>query len=731
MNAFRYSPLKSQRQGVALTLVLAVMALLLVLVLAILRFGETETRAAKIVTQISEARHLAELPPNLVMGQIREATSGLGQEKTWTSQPGMIRVFGTEPATPPTGRSKLVGAWKLYSSGQMVVGEGFDAVAEATSLNGWELQPATFTDLNAPVAVPQPGGALRRVHPIVEPSAAGVIDGFSIQAGLSGVTPERPVPMPVRWLYVLRDGRFALPMEENDGVAQFDGGSVHAENPVVGRIAFWTDDESCKVNINTASEGTPWDVPRSTSWTDRNYARYVPAQNEFQRFPGHPATTCLSTVLGAFDVRFQWKDPGLNDMGAVTSAAYVPFLESMYSITPRVNHGSTSNNTQGGSAAVSTSLAAALSGLPVKQERLYVSVDELFFNPERARNAAGAGAAPLSADEVNTARFFLTAHSRAPETNLLNRPRVSLWPAQSASATTQTAKDKLLGFCARVAGRQVAWQRASMWTSASAPGSSQSPTADFALPGNQTLFHYLQKLTAKPVPAFRTETFLGKYGQDNRNQILCEVFDMQRWGLNSWTALYDPGTAKLDAKQSYFYLPPRAYTGKNSTYIGEACAVPTRISSLPNNAPLPGPALALKAFGRFPTIVEVAVVFMATEVLAKDGKPHTATSEGTVPLDEVNNLTHAYGADGWADVTTKIRAYLILQPFTPAIGMPPYTANIRYKIKGLETWKVNGQPLFPAGIQNATNRAWRPAGPIENAHATAYTGLHAQFLKGN
>ena len=56
--------------------------------------------------------------------------------------------------------------------------------------------------------------------------------------------------MPVEWLYVLEDGSYATAAS-----ATGDEVSVPAatkDNPVVGRIAFWADDESCKVNINTA-----------------------------------------------------------------------------------------------------------------------------------------------------------------------------------------------------------------------------------------------------------------------------------------------------------------------------------------------------------------------------------------------------------------------------------------------------------------------------------------------
>lgn len=705
----------------ALVLVLSVLVLMMVLVLGLLSMGSSETRSAGAFSRSVQARTLTELPVNVTMAQIRKATSGLDTSRTWTSQPGMIRVFGTVPNSS-LGRSNLEKAYKLYSSDVMEADSSFSVAAETAAMKDWNTQEALFTDLNAPVSVLQSDGTMHRSYPILDPAALGKMDGFSLAAsGAPGATIGQPMPMPVRWLYVLQDGRLVVPTSGTGAKAKFDAAVVTKNNPIVSRIAFWTDDESCKVNINTASEGTPWDVPRSTSWTDRNYGGYVPAQNEFQRFPGHPAMTCLSPVLGGFDARFQWKDPGLNANGAVTSTPFQTFLQDTYSLLPRTNYGASGESSWGGSKTITS-----LTGTPVKRERLFASVDEFFYHSNRTRNGELSGVAPLDAEEMNVARFFLTAHSRAPETNVFNRPRISLWPMQANKSAPRTPKDKLLTFCATLAGQEVAWHRASDWQSTTNQGSSQSPTLDFNLSHNQRLFHYLQKLTSQPVPGFGTDTFESKYGKNNRNQILLQIFDMERWGLNSWCSLNDPASNTLDKTKSYFYLPPRAFSGSNPNYLGEASAVPTVVTALPNgDTP---PAGKLKAFGRFHTIVEAAVVFMATAVEGTDGKPVTAASGGT-PLDKVNNLTGAAGADGYADKTLKMRAYVVLQPFCPTVGMPPFTANIRYKIKGLESWTSNGQPLFPSNLSTLFNRATSPAGANnENAHATSYTGLHGQFV---
>ena len=58
--------------------------------------------------------------------------------------------------------------------------------------------------------------------------------------------------MPVKWLYVLHDGKIVSPTTATNSTLAIPG--VTKDNPVTGRIAFWTDDETCKVNINTASK---------------------------------------------------------------------------------------------------------------------------------------------------------------------------------------------------------------------------------------------------------------------------------------------------------------------------------------------------------------------------------------------------------------------------------------------------------------------------------------------
>ncbi|WP_306301468.1 Verru_Chthon cassette protein A [Verrucomicrobium spinosum] len=665
--------------------------------------GSSEARSSAAISQVAQARQLTDMPVSIVMAQIRGATSNLGISKTWSSQPGMIRVFGTE-AGAVAGRSKLHSAWRLYSSDKMSEdGATFSAAGEVASLATWQGDPAHFTDINEPVTRLDPGGNIHRVFPVLDARALKAaaaesekLEGFGVSVGgAPAATADHPFPMPVRWLYVLQDGRVVAPSGGTGGSATFNSAEVTSSNPVVGRIAFWTDDESCKININTASEGTGWNMPRSTSWSDRNFAYFPPAQNEFQRFPGHPAMVSLSPVLQAFDPKYAYQFPEVQIDGTVSNkTSYQDWLRGIYSLLPRVQLGDAGQGSMGGT------IVPSDAGIPLKRERLFASLDEMFYGSafaggQRRPNAAGGA---LDATDLEMGRFFMTAHSRAPEVNLYNRPRVSLWPLQ-VDKSKRTAKDKLIAYCSTYGKQLGGFQRVSTWQSNAAQGSSQGPTQDFQLEENQKIFGYLQKLTRAPVPGFGIETFDTKYGSLNRNQILLQMFDLVRWGVNGNNAFEPP---------VYHYLPPGVYTGAGSSATAEASAVPV----VAEGTAAEGFGKKLKAFGRYPSIVEASIIFMATDVeLKTDGSPVDVVA----PLNQ-------------ADKTNRMRAFLVLQPFTPVVGTPPFTPNVRFRIKGLEQWKVNGQNLgFPA---DAVNRVWTTSSVTgDRGQTTAYTFLNNQFYK--
>src|SRR6202012_954539 len=90
--------------------------------------------------------------------------------------------------------------------------------------------------------------------------------------------------------------------------------------------------------------------------------------------------------------------------------------------------------------------------IPQKTDRLYASVDEMMFstNMSTATNRVGnqLGGTTIANTQVQSANFFLTAHSRAPEVNLFNEPRIVTWPVCTTNSPAyRTTYDSLLAFC--------------------------------------------------------------------------------------------------------------------------------------------------------------------------------------------------------------------------------------------------------------------------------------------
>lgn len=538
---FRKQNPKSQisRRGAALVVTLAILVLVTVLVLSLfLSVTSERTESAAAVNQ-DDAQRLAAGVVELVKSTITQATTGyqsdastgapiLSSPVAWASQPGLIRTWDTS--------GNPYRSYRLYSSGNITVTAQGDLVNDAAELANWKSGApanagsynARWCDLNAPAT----DSSGRRNYPIVTPpgdansgstamedSVNGIptdnpssatqegVQGFSIKnppgysSGTASAT-NNPAPMPVKWLYVLANGNLLSP-SGNGTFVTIDGGTPETtpsqSNPIVGRVAYWTDDETCKVNINTASEGSFWQYPRSfggqypaqtsPGFTATALAQYQPSRNEFQRYPGHPAMTSLSAVL--------------NNLSP----------DEIFSLVPRVQPG----GSLGGSRSPfnqSISLSGDLG-------RLYASPDELLYTPDRTINL------PLTSADVKKRGFFLTANSRAPETTLFETPRISIWPATLPLANKQDSFDKLLAFCATMRPQGV---ESPYFFQRQDP---RSPTSDWSnIPRNRSIYAYLQRMTgtSNPIPGFGG-SFETKYGAD-RDQILTEIFDYIRSGPN-------------------------------------------------------------------------------------------------------------------------------------------------------------------------------------------------------
>lgn len=711
--------IRVQRRGIALIIVLASLVLLTLLVVAFLSNVGSELKTSKIYANGASVKLLAQSAVNLVQTEINDATHD--GALCWTSQPGMIRTFDT------AGNSAKF--YKLYSDDTMV-GSAFTS---ATPPIDWYKNTGVYVDLNQPVTI---NGT--KHYPIIDGDSAdylatasgtvdtstGIPNGASIlgpvytdtagkkQAQVAGfwlkdapLQPSSPnvAPMPVKWLYVLRDGSFVAPDSTvtagnttfvNAGAAQMPDKD---SKQIVGRIAFWTDDDTSKVNVNTAGEGVAvWDTPRYLV-SDINLALSQPVQNEFQRYPGHPSTVALSSVFG----------------NLVTDGTSYP--ENIYPLTPRVQSGGSLHGTVSlrlyDAVSDTYSYNSALKDLSLRTDRLLDTVDEFMFQSTVASNKRLLNSALLSSTssldqaKIEKAKFFLTASSRAPDVNLFNRPRVSMWPVSSVSKVlpNRSPKDQLIAFCTTVNNYEYFFQRLDPNDpTTDLPGSKASDGTDTGLGHNRQLMEYLRDLMSKPIPGFGG-SFASKYNSGDvlpgssgitgkeSDQILTEIFDYIRC-----TNLKDQSIAVITGtpQSPIVTNPVTTYTSglaspqpSNYVYAGGGSG---------QVVPIVDQNTGTRGFGRFPTIQQAALIFYASK--DDNGKPASV----------VPPVAAAPPA------ASQAKAFFVLQLFDPAMGYPWALPYYRIRVTGLGT---SGSFLWDSAISTsqmfASNTAILPS-PVDN-----------------
>lgn len=606
----------SKRRGVALVLVLSFVVLLTALIVATFTTATNDYAASKGYADSSRVQQLADTAVNLVMAQIREATTQrVSQElpAVWASQPGLITTWSGNSGTPSR-------YFKLYSSGTMV-SSTWNAAGEIAAQ--WWNSPNRWVDLNAPIVL-----ASGTAFPILDPTikyAPGSFtvtnfdapEGFEITAQTNTNTGSplvTPASMPVQWLYVLRSGSISA-MGAGNTVT-----GASANDPIVGRIAFWTDDETAKVNINTASEGVFWDFPKAEGRQEREMGRFQPAKDEFNRYPGHPAMTSLSAVFPMFKnvPQSQW--------------------DQIYDLVPRVGWGGSRAGTQQPNPPTDT--------ITKDQDRLYATVDEYLFSP--LRGLANSQIVPQQ--HLKKSSFFLTAASRAPEVNLLGRPRVSMWPIHTGT-NKQDAFDRALAFCATT--QQSSSAKLPYYFQRQNP---LSPKEDYdGIARNGTLYNYLKRMTDFQLPGY-PRSLAEKFGAD-RDQILTMMFDYIRSGPNLLGAgLVSGGAFNL----GYTPGPFNQNTG---------LVVPIEIGST-------------RGFGRSVTVVDVGIGFFC---------------EG-IDVDESAGTT-----------TYSIRPHLLLETYTPACSWETFMPdlNVRVASSNLGVSGTSGSPSYAVTFTSGTCRMAR------------------------
>ena len=674
-----------------MVIVLTFLVVITGLVVAFLSSVTNEATATAASAAAVTTRSLADAAIQLDIAQIRDATAGVdsnGNTNGWASQPGAIHVFSTSFYP---GSSNLI--YKLYSAPVM---RGTNAASNDLPASGWWNNTAQWIDLNSPVSNPTLG---MNLYPIMDPSmtvtnvASGSIntnyvDGFSINGNsptLSGCS--NTAAMPVSWIYVLKNGTLTVPGSINGNVATFASNAPTLQNPIVGRIAFWTDDESCKLNVNTASEGVPWDPPTYLSLEDLAFQEYFPVGNEYNRVAGHPFSVCLSPVLWSYygfphPAALTWATPTLNSSDTSNSGSSImiqgdpiPSLPSIISsglTTSATNYANalfgnsavvngmlsrvpnaTNGSTFGYYRTVNTNNRTTYTNSSSKSDRLYSTIDELAFSATNSSaSSRGYNSTPLTPQSVSRLNFFLTTHSRAPEVNIFNLPRICLWPLNDTNSTNSSTVNPTLAALTGTARwsflDQIIAQCSTLGTNAYyfTRFDPTSQTADFQ-GRNRTLYNYLASLLQTPMPGYAStnggaSSFATRWGVNACYEEATLCFDYIRSSINlvdSYGTATGAGGVDATAtniRYAYSYTLPPTNAVSNTASVdmtapGAGQVVPIVISTN---------GITTRGMGRFPTLKSATMVFCA---VAADQPPlmvdvNRHMTNATVANNAVNPL---------------------------------------------------------------------------------------------
>ncbi|OYW76122.1 MAG: hypothetical protein B7Z37_10240 [Verrucomicrobia bacterium 12-59-8] len=798
-----------RRQAMALVMVITVVALMSILIVAIFSVTRMEYKSTQAYVAGKSAKQLGDIGAAIVQAQIENGqnTATTAARTTHATQPGMVRVYNAD--------GTFNAAYKLYSSSAMKVTGSESSLYSDVHVppTSWNAMPARFVDLNEPVVRPGlTSGTYAVYFPILDPRAAWnyggggqndgavtgntQVEGFSYTKtaptnGSGGgqdysaqvVTPTDTtnpdnlrLPMPVEWLYILEDGTLGA-LDATNKFISSGAGVATTDNPIVGRIAFWADDESCKININTAAEPTFMSSPFYFHERDSKWAHFPAVTGEYQRYPGHPATVALSSVLAPY---YQF-DPLLPSLDGLSSAMEVVTLkEKIYSITPKISAGGSEEGTrpfaqddfsgQNGerNSAVAIDLATAA------KARLYASVDELLFadmeySSQTGRSQTGHtqqlpefklpnGREFINHDVLERSRFFLTAQSRSPEFNIHGLPRVCMWPVADENALGprwRTSFDNLIAFCSTIQKNSSAsdtYSRSYIFRRAN----SRSGSSDLNIARNTQLLNYLvdqmSQLTWPGTsynPNNSYSNYVTKYGQDNVNQMAIQFFDYIRctnlydgitsrnnnaWDARSYVNSNDyPGLytySESNVSSCYTFTSQRISPQPNSVTVSGDAASSNKDAASATGGILPGhgqvsPAIwensgrKYKGFGRMITISEIGFQFICTA----DGLPDT----GSLPMQDVWPTAQVQGLGGgtaWRYGINPGDSFIPVAAAYPSLNMPT----------GNAVWFSNFPPLTQPGVdggQSSLEKAFDiygcdPTGREAEKHPSRHPGFYPQ-----
>lgn len=215
-------------RGVALVVTLSFLVIIVITIVAFLDSSLTERAAASSHFERSRSANIARLGLETAVATLQRETAD--SARNWISQPGALVV----PAPPAGGDTTSAAAKKAIKELRTIVPLSSGAPG-ATN-------PAEQAD---PIFSP----ANLNVRTLVDQAVPTYLL-------LNPLGTEPPVEMKLRWIYLRQKPKvITLP----DGTKQetpFDyeerPDTHDTANPIIGRFAYWVDDESAKVNYNLA-----------------------------------------------------------------------------------------------------------------------------------------------------------------------------------------------------------------------------------------------------------------------------------------------------------------------------------------------------------------------------------------------------------------------------------------------------------------------------------------------
>jgi uncharacterized protein (TIGR02600 family) len=427
-----------------------------------------------------------------------------------------------------------------------------------------------------------------------------------------------------------------------------------------------------------------------------------PTQGEYQRYPGHPATTNLSPAL-----RWLFKPAG----GAVAND--FEFKEALFRLLPRLQGGEGSS--MGGTRANDDQDLKTVDRRLPKRDRLFASLDEFWFRPDRSpisktgffgvfRKEGGALSPDwdtvdtqrpeLTPQVLEQLRFFLTAHSRSPDLNAFGMPRVSIWPVHEVDnknplLSKRSGYDDLMAFCSSVSKKSYYFTRLDPWSTQDdlvSGTKAVDPLPSQPLRNQHLLFAmtpaaqqgYLQRMGKKTIPGVGG-SLAGKYSAPDPTgqfteyeRILLTMFDYIRTVNLIDTGRKDLSPSALDAyKLAYtpgysdVVNPVTRYERNTKATVGSGQVIPSVVYAGVNRP-------VLKGFGRFVNLSEIGLVFYRDD------------SGALLPGDDP--IPPYFATDNWrAGIHYMgIRCVMVPEMWTVSPGYTALSEGYAYRVKELQ-----------------------------------------------